>query len=195
MIRELGISADRVLGIVKSEAIVKVASRRIAARSEDILSLRGQEWDMTYCGLNVFQYLSPDQCEEALRVTAEITRPGGLFVGDFITPDHVRVYPHVIRSKSGNVISLRNPELIEQGNFTFQRSEILNVSRQSGRMLITNEGKHLRFLPPVWRLRQKFEEAFRGPVDIYDAVSLQPLGPKADTCPSTRYLLVAQKEG
>lgn len=195
MIRELGISADRLLGIDKSEAMVKVASRRIAARSEDILSLRGQEWDMTYCGLNVFQYLSPDQCEEALRVTAEITRPGGLFVGDFITPDHVRVYPHVIRSKSGNVISLRNPELIEQGNFTFQRSEILNVSRQSGRMLITNEGKHLRFLPPVWRLRQKFEEAFRGPVDIYDAVSLQPLGPKADTCPSTRYLLVAQKEG
>ncbi len=195
MIRELGLSADRLLGIDKSEAMVKVASRRITAKSEDILSLRGQEWDMAYCGLNVFQYLSPDQCEQALRVTAEITRPGGLFVGDFITPDHVRVYPHVIRSKSGNVISLRNPELIEQEHFTFQRSEILNVSRQSGKLLITNEGKHLRFLPSVWRLRQKFEEAFRGPVDIYDAVSLEPLGPKADTCPSTRYLLVARKEG
>ncbi|QPJ62016.1 MAG: methyltransferase domain-containing protein [Candidatus Nitronauta litoralis] len=194
MVKELGLASDRLLGIDKSEAMVQVASRRITARSEDILALEGQEWDITYCGLNVFQYLTPEQCEQALKVTANITKPGGLFIGDFITPDHVRVYPHVIHSKSGDVISLRHPELVEQEHFTFQRSEILNVSRQSGKMLITNEGKHLRFLPPVWRLRQKFETAFRGTVDIYDAVSLEPLGPQADTCPSTRYLLVARKE-
>ena len=83
--------------------------------------------------------------------------------------------------------------LIEEGNCTFQQSEILNVSRNNDRLLITNEGKHLRFLPPMWRLRQEFEKAFKGKVDIYDAVTLQPIGDKADTCPSTRYLLVAQK--
>ncbi len=195
MVKELGLANDRLLGIDKSEAMVQVASRRITARSEDILALEGQEWDITYCGLNVFQYLTPEQCEQALKVTADITKPGGLFIGDFITPDHLRVYPHVIHSKTGNVISLRHPDLVEREHFTFQRSEILNVSRQSGKMLITNEGRHLRFLPPVWRLRQQFEAAFRGTVDIYDAVSLEPLGPQADTCPSTRYLLIARKEG
>lgn len=101
MVKELGLASDRLLGIDKSEAMVQVASRRITARSEDILALEGQEWDITYCGLNVFQYLTPEQCEQALKVTANITKPGGLFIGDFITPDHVRVYPHVIHSKSG----------------------------------------------------------------------------------------------
>ena len=193
MIRQMGLPGDRLLGIDKSEAMVQMASRRITARAEDILALGDQTWDITYCGLNVFQYLAPEKLDEALEVTAKITQPGGYFFGDFITPDHIRTYPHVIRSKSRNVISLRNPVLIEEGNYTFQQSEILNVSRNNNRLLITNEGKHLRFLPPMWRLRQEFEQAFKGQVDIYDAVTLKPIGAKADTCPSTRYLLVAQK--
>jgi SAM-dependent methyltransferase/predicted metal-dependent enzyme (double-stranded beta helix superfamily) len=193
LINQLGLPGDRLLGIDKSEAMVQVASRRITAKAEDILALGDQSWDVTYCGLNVFQYLAPDHLDEALAVTAQITKPGGYFFGDFITPDHIRTYPHVIRSKTGNVISLRNPVLIEEGNRTFQQSEILNVSKNNDRLLITNEGKHLRFLPPMWRLRQEFEKAFKGKVDIYDAVTLNPIGDKADTCPSTRYLLVAQK--
>ncbi len=193
MIQKLGLPGDHLLGIDKSEAMVQVASRRITAKAEDILALGDQTWDVTYCGLNVFQYLSPETLDEALAVTAQITKPGGYFFGDFITPDHIRTYPHVIRSKTGNVISLRNPVLIEEGNYTFQQSEILNVSKNNDRLLITNEGKHLRFLPPMWRLRQEFEKAFKGKVDIYDAVTLKPIGAKADTCPSTRYLLVAQK--
>ena len=195
LIRELGLPHDHLLGIDKSEAMVQVASRRITARAEDVLSLSGQEWDLTYCGLNVFQYLSPDQLDQALEVTAQITRPGGYFFGDFITPDHIRTYPHVIKSNTGNVLSLRHPVLIERDNYTFQQSEILNVNRSNGKLLITNEGKHLRFLPPLWRLRQRFEQAFKGKVDIYDAVTLDPIGPKADTCPSTRYLIVAHRPG
>ena len=193
LIKQMGLSGDRLLGIDKSEAMVQVASRRITAKAEDILALSDQSWDVTYCGLNVFQYLAPEQLDEALAVTAQITKPGGYFFGDFITPDHIRTYPHVIQSKTGNVISLRHPVLIEEGNYTFQQSEILNVSKNNDRLLITNEGKHLRFLPPMWRLRQEFEKAFKGKVDIYDAVTLKPIGAKADTCPSTRYLLVAQK--
>ncbi len=194
LVKNLGLPRERLLGIDKSEAMVQVASRRIPAKAEDLLNMIGQEWDITYCGLNVFQYLSPEQLDEALSVTASITKSGGCFFGDFITPDHIRTYPHVIRSNSGNVISLRNPVLIEQDNCTYQQSEILNVSRSNGRMLITNEGKHLRFLPPMWRLKQKFQQAFGGQVDLYDAVTLKPIGDAADTCPSTRYLLVAQKK-
>lgn len=193
MIDQLGLPGDRLLGIDKSEAMVQVASRRITAKAEDILALGGQTWDVTYCGLNVFQYLTPEQLDVALEITAQITKPGGYFFGDFITPDHIRVYPHVIRSKSGAAISLRHPVLIEEGNYTFQQSEILNVSRNDDRLLITNEGKHRRFLPPMGRLRRAFKKAFKGKIDIYDAVTLQPIDDKADTCPSTRYLLVAQK--
>ncbi len=193
LVDQMGLQSDRLLGIDKSEAMVQVAMRRIPAKTGDVLSLTGQSWDLTFCGLNVFQYLTPDQLENAIQVTAQITNSGGLFFGDFITPDHIRIYPHVIKSKSGNIISLRNPVLIEQENFTFQQSEILNVSRANDKILITNEGKHLRFLPPMWRLRQKFEHAFKGRVDLYDAVTLKPIGDQADTCPSTRYLLVAQK--
>lgn len=193
MIKELGLPQDQLMGIDKSEAMVEVASRRIAARAEDVLSLSGQEWDLTYCGLNVFQYLDPDQLERAIEVTAQVTRPGGYFLGDFITPDHIRSYPHVMQSSSGNVLSLRDPLLIEQGNYTFQQSEILNVSRSNGRLRITNEGKHRRFLPPMRRLRQVFAKSFKGKVDTYDAVTLNPISPEADTCPSTRYLIVAQK--
>jgi len=110
-----------------------------------------------------------------------------------ITPDHIRSYPHVMHSSSGNVLSLRDPVLIEQDDYTFQQSEILNVSRSNGRLRITNEGKHRRFLPPMRRLRQEFAKSFKGKVDTYDAVTLNPIGPEADTCPSTRYLIVAQK--
>jgi len=193
LLRHYDMPSDHLLGIDKSEAMVRVASDRIPAQTGDVLALAGQSWDLTFCALNVFQYLTPQQLNEALEVTAQITRPGGYFFGDFITPDHIRSYPHVIRSKSGNVISLRNPKLIERDQFAFQQSEILNVSRNNGNLMITNEGKHLRFLPPLWRLRRKFENAFKGPVELFDAVTLEPIGDQADTCPSTRYLLVAQK--
>ena len=116
-------------------------------------------------------------------------------MGDFITPDHIRWYPHVIRSQSGGVISLRSPQLVEKDNRTYQQSEIINVSRRTGKLIITNEGKHLRFMPPLWRLRQRFHAAFKGTVDVYDAVTLEPINDNEDTCPSTRYLIIAQKNG
>jgi len=181
-------------GMDKSEAMIAVAQRRIQARAGDLLDLKEREWDVTFCGLNVFQYLSPKDMQKAIETVARITRPGGFFVGDFITPDHIRVYPHVIRSKCGKVISLRQPELIEDGGHTFQRSAILNVSRLNGSLEITDEGRHRRYLPPMTRVRQWFENAFWGRVDVYDAVTLNPIDPAADTCPSTRYLLVAHKK-
>ncbi|MFQ5673907.1 MAG: methyltransferase domain-containing protein [Nitrospinales bacterium] len=196
LIERLGVRRDRLLGIDVSEAMVKVAKRRIPAQVDNILSRKSSEpeWDITYCGLNVFQYMKAEDMEQAVEATARVTKPGGYFIGDFITPDHIRWYPHVLRSQSGKVISLRNPALVEQGNRTYQQSEIINVSRRTGRLVITHEGKHLRFMPPLWRLRRAFRSAFKGPVDVYDAVTLDPIGDQADTCPSTRYLIVARKQ-
>jgi len=196
LIEQLGVRRDNLLGIDVSEAMIKVAKRRIPARVDNVLSRKSAapEWDITYCGLNVFQYMQAADMEQAIGAAARITKPGGCFIGDFITPDHIRWYPHVLRSQSGKVISLRHPALVEQGNRTYQQSEIINVSRRTGKLVITHEGKHLRFMPPLWRLRQAFRAAFRGPVDVYDAVTLDPIGDHADTCPSTRYLIVAHKQ-
>lgn len=197
ILNRFGLSKNHLLGIDKSEAMIQVASQRIQAEKRDILAsdLKGEKWDLTYCGLNVFQYLRPGQLEAAVASTGGWTRPGGYFIGDFITPDHIRIYPHVIRSKSGKVISLRQPKLVEIGGHTFQQSEIINVNRNQERLLITYEGQHLRYLPSLGRIRQWFETSFKGPVDLYDAISLEPLEDNADTCPSTRYLVVAKKNG
>ncbi len=191
MIEEGGIQKDKLLGIDISEAMIRVAQRRIHARTADILNFTGDTWDLTYCGLNVFQYLPAEALEQAIEATARITRE--YFIGDFITPDHIRTYPHVIQSEK--VISLRNPVLAEKGNLTYQESEIINVSRNTDKLIITHEGKHLRFMPSLLRLRHLFQRTFKGRVDVYDAVTLNPIDEKADTCPSTRYLIVASKRG
>ncbi|MEC7640928.1 MAG: methyltransferase domain-containing protein [Nitrospinota bacterium] len=196
MIEQLGVKRENLLGIDLSEAMIRMAQRRIPARTGNILlqNSSATEWDITYCGLNVFQYMKAEDMEQGIEAAAQITKSEGFFMGDFITPDHIRWYPHVIRSQSGEVISLRNPQLVEKGNRTYQESEIINVSRRTDKMIITHEGKHLRFMPPLWRLRQRFQAAFKGPVDVYDAVTLEPIHDNADTCPSTRYLIIAQKK-
>jgi hypothetical protein len=73
----------------------------------------------------------------------------------------------------------------------YQRSHILNIDFRN-QMRITDEGYHQRFLPPLSRVRRIFEQAFNGTVEIYDAVSLNPVTEDADTCPSTRYLVCAK---
>jgi len=160
----------------------------------DVLELDPERglWDVTYCGLNVFQYLDKEHLEPAIARTAAVTREGGHFVGDFITPDHIRWYPNLIVSEDRQVLSLRYPRLVERGNCSFQESEILNVSFLDGDMRVTHEGVHARFLPPMARVRLYFERHFRQ-VEIFDALSLAPIPDSADTCPSTRYVVIARK--
>ena len=196
MINELGMKSDNVYGIDISEAMVKVAQTRINAEVGNALELDPaiRMWDLTYCGLNVFQYLDHQFLQKVITQVAKITNPGGYFFGDFITPDHIRWYPNVMHSTSGDIISLRTPELIEKDNYMYQCSSIVNVSKKTGKMRITNEGRHERFLPPLRKVRQLFEQAFDGGVEVYDAVSLQPIPEDADTCTSTRYLVVAKRK-
>ncbi len=196
MIAELGVPYEQLFGMDLSEAMVAEAQKRIQADVGDVLTLDPsvQLWDIAYSGLNVFQYIDHTQLKEAIQKTANIIKPGGYFIGDFITPDHIRWYPNVIFSADERTISLRSPELIEEDGIMFQRSEIINVQAQGEKLRITYAGKHKRYLPPVNRMRTYFEQAFGGKVTLYDAISLKPIPEWADSCTSTRYVVIAQKK-
>ncbi|MBK8489387.1 MAG: methyltransferase domain-containing protein [Saprospirales bacterium] len=196
MIRELGVPYKQLLGIDVSDAMLEVGGRRIQVRKGDVLELDPKDgtWDLAFSGLNVFHYLDHNRLEEAIQRTAGIVRPGGYFLGDFITPDHIRWYPNLVYADDQQTLSLRNPTLIEQEGHIFQESEIINVRFQEGKMRVSYSGKHRRFLPPLHRVRGYFENAFGGKVDLYDAVTLAPIPETADSCVSTRYIVVAQRK-
>jgi SAM-dependent methyltransferase len=192
---EMGVAYENLYGIDVSPAMVKVARRRMQADVGDILHLDPSVrlWDMAFSGLNVYQYLPHEQLPEAIRRTAGILKPGGYFVGDFITPDHIRWYPNVMYSEDKQIISLRTPELVEEDGRVFQASDIVNLDYRSGQLQVHYAGRHRRFLPPLHRVRQYFQDAFGGEVTLYDALSLQEIPEWADSCPSTRYVVVARK--
>lgn len=196
LIEEMGIAYDNLYGIDISEAMVQEARRRIRADVGNVLTLDPsvRMWDVAFSGLNVFQYLPHDRLQEAIQKTAAIIQPGGYFIGDFITPDHIRWYPNVAYSEDKKVISLRTPRLIEEDGIVFQESEITNINLTGSQMRVTYAGKHRRFLPPMHRVRMYFEKAFGGTVELYDAVSLQAIPEWADSCASTRYVVVAKKK-
>lgn len=195
LIKEMGIKHENLLGIDYSEAMVNVAAKHIQAEWGDALHLDPaiQTWDLAYCGLNVFQYIGHSSLQEAVARVSKVVNSGGYFIGDFITTDHIRWYPNAIFSEDHNIVSMRTPSLIEKDNFMYQRSSIVNVRTDQGKMRITYEGEHERFLPPLSRIRSYFAEVF-DTVEIYDAVSLQPIEVGRDTCASTRYFVVAGKK-
>jgi SAM-dependent methyltransferase len=190
------VSYSHIYGIDISESMVNVARKRLRADVGDITTLDPsiQMWDIAYSGLNVFLYLPFEKLELAIQKTAAVIKPGGCFLGDFITPDHIRWYPNTMYSKDKKVISLRTPKLVEAEGRIFQESEITNINFLNEEMEVSYAGKHLRFLPPLHRVRTYFEKAFGGPVDLYDAYSLKSIPDWADSCASTRYIVVAKKK-
>lgn len=195
IIDELGLPYEQLLGIDLSAAMVEEARRRIRAEQGDILAFDadGKQWDIAFTGLNVFHYLPGGRLQEAIEKTAALVKPGGYFFGDFITPDHIRWYPNVMYSVDQSIISLRTPRLIEEEGRMYQESEILNVQFADGRMALNYAGRHKRFLPPLHRIRTYFEQAFGGEVQLFDAQSLELIPESADSCPSTRYFVLARK--
>lgn len=187
------LNKNQLLGIDISEGMVKVASKRINARVEDILNVvsDGNPWDICLGIGNVLQYLPQSQLETAIQNVASITQTGGYFIGDFITPDHpIRAYPNVLRSE--RVFLLRTPLIVEKAHNIFQQTKLINVSQLHGEFRITYEGEHTRYLPSLWKLRYLFEKYFAR-VEFFDAITLEPLEAEDDTSPSTRYLVFAQK--
>jgi SAM-dependent methyltransferase/predicted metal-dependent enzyme (double-stranded beta helix superfamily) len=196
MLEHLEVNKSDIYGIDISASMVDVARKRIKADKGDVLTLDPAlgRWDIAYSGLNVFQYLDYKRIEEAIQKTSAIIHPGGYFIGDFITPDHIRWYPNVMFSEDKQVVSLRTPKLIEEDGRIFQESEITNISFLEDRMIVNYSGRHKRFLPPIHRVRMYFEKAFGGMVKLFDAKSLQEIPDWADSCASTRYVLLAQKQ-
>jgi SAM-dependent methyltransferase/predicted metal-dependent enzyme (double-stranded beta helix superfamily) len=192
---EMGVKAENLFGFDISESMVNVANRRIDAEVGDVLTLDPgiRLWDMAYSGLQVFHYIAHEKLEEAIQKTANVVKPGGYFLGDFITPDFIRKYPNVLRSEDGQVISLRSPELIEKNGMVFQRNEVVNMDFREGQMRISNGGVHQLILPPMNRVRSYFEKAFGGSVELFDALTLEPIAEWADSCESARYIVMAKK--
>jgi SAM-dependent methyltransferase len=192
-LKAFNLNKDNLLGIDVSEGMVRVASKRINARVEDILNVvpQGNPWDICLCTANVLQYLPHHRLEKAIQNVARITQTGGCFIGDFITPDHpIRAYPNVLRSET--VFLLRTPLIVEKAHNIFQQTKLINVSQLHGEFRITYEGEHTRYLPSLWKLRYLFRKYFAR-VEFFDAMTLESLEAEDDTSPSTRYLVFAQK--
>lgn len=188
-------SPRRLYGVDLSAAMVQAARRRIRADVMDLFDLPGlgRTYDLAYSGLNVLQYVPASRFPDAVRAITTVVRPGGRFVGDFITPDHIRRYPNLVRSGDGLVTSLRTARLVADEGRLLQESRITNVSFVRGPMVVEHVGRHRRVLPPVVRIRRAFERAFGGPVALYDAVSGDGIPEEADTCASTRFVVVAER--
>lgn len=195
MIETLDVPGDHVYGMDISPAMVREARQRIDADTGDVLDLDPtvKKWDIAYAGLNVFQYLSSENLQNAIKATSGILKEGGYFVGDFITPDHIRWYPNIMYAENSNVVSFRTAKLVETGGLMYQESDIVNVSFLGKKMDVHYAGSHKRYLPPMNRVRAYFLKHFGSEVKLFDAVSLKPVSEEADSCPSTRYLVIARK--
>lgn len=185
---------DRIYGMDLSPGMIKIAQQRIHAEVGDVLNLDPniKKWDVVFSGLNVFQYIDHDFLEKAIEGTASVCNEEGFFIGDFITPDHIRKYPNRIKSANDQILSVRRAKLIDKDDFIYQESEIFNLFNDGVNFQLSYEGKHQRFLPAINRVRLYFEKYFKS-VKLYDAISLQEIQFIKDTCTSTRYLIIAQK--
>jgi SAM-dependent methyltransferase len=191
LLKVFNLNKNQLLGIDLSEGMVKVASKRIYARVENILNVehQGNPWDISICTGTVLQYLPQAMLEKAIQNVAHITK--GCFIGDFITQDHpIRAYPNVLGSEK--VFLLRTPLIVEKAHNLFQETQLINVSQLHGQFQITDEGEHTRYLPSLWKIRALFKKYFAY-VALFDAMTLEALAPEDDTSPSTRYLVFAQK--
>jgi len=191
---QYGIPQERILGIDASNAMVAYAQKRIPAQLwqvENLDQLPGI-FDLIYSGLNVLQYLPAALLPSTIAKIANKLTEKGCFVGDFITPDHMRWYPNLLRSDDGRLYSLRTPRLVEKDGISYQESDIVNVEIRTPGADVRYTGQHRRHLVGLFRLRKLFEQYFQE-VSLYDAVSLQPIPESAGSCPSTRLLVVAFK--
>jgi SAM-dependent methyltransferase len=199
MVSQHGVRVENLLGFDLSEAQIGVARKRgLRAEVGDCLAMSPElygEHDVAFAGLNVFHYLPGSRLAEAIGRTASVLRPGGFFIGDFICPDHIRWYPHVLFGGAcRRIISLRTPRLVEASGRLFQESSIVNLDFRNERVALNDAGTHRRHLPAMLRVRQLFEGTFEH-VELFDAASMKSLPRDADTCASTRYVVVARKSG
>ena len=192
LVGKLGFSRDRVLAVDPSPGMLSVAKQRAEVRQAGLLEIdeNYRDFEITFC--NSYQYLDHADFERAVQNMLAATKVGGHSIAEFITYDHVRWYPNVIYSEDDLVVTLRTPTLHEADGFTYQESNIINVSRIDG-MRITHEGVHRRFLLSPHHAFRVFRSCFGENVRMFDAINLTPMSEKQETCASTRYVIVAKR--
>ncbi len=192
LIRRFHLRRESMLGVDPSQAMLDVASERCPAALAALpeVAIDAGPFDLVFC--NSYQYMRHEDLERAIDRVFDLTAPGGLCVSEFITQDHIRWYPNVVFSEGDMVVSLRNPTLHERGGFTYQDSEIFNISRL-GKLRITCEGVHRRFLISPLRVHDLIANRFGGEILMYDAVTFEPLSPLNETCPSARFVICARR--
>jgi predicted metal-dependent enzyme (double-stranded beta helix superfamily)/SAM-dependent methyltransferase len=193
LIQHYGLAYDQLMGVDISSSMVEEAAKRINAVEANFLDWRDErQWDIIMSGLNVYQYIPAKDFEKAIAKTAELLNQGGYFVGDMITPDHIRWYPNVMMSEDRSIISMRTPEIIEEGGIQYQQSDIINVNFRSDEMEVHYAGKHRRHLPSIRQVYDLFSKYFEGEVLLVDALDLTEVNPDDETCQSTRYVVIAR---
>ncbi len=186
-------SVQDIRGVDLSESMVEVASTRIDASVADLsLELKWEEkGDVAFSGLNVFQYLSGDDFEVAIRNARSCLKEDGFFFGDFVTPDHIRAYPNFFAAEEQGFYSFRTPEIVERDGFYYQESDLINLMMGEDRFWISHEGKHRRYLPTIDEVRSLFASYFTS-LALYDAHSLKQVAEGDTTTESTRYIVIAK---
>ena len=65
------------------------------------------------------------ELQKAICNLAEATEDGGWFLGDFITPDHLRWYPNVIYGEDVEALTIRSPYLDWEGGAMLQVTYVM----------------------------------------------------------------------
>ncbi|MEM1220232.1 MAG: class I SAM-dependent methyltransferase, partial [Bacteroidota bacterium] len=196
LIDQLGFTVEKVYGVDLSPAMVRRARTRIHADEGDVLTLDPaiRMWDVVYAGHRVYHYVNHEELQSAIEKAASIIKRGGYFVGEFVSPDHSRNFSNIQYSSDQQIVSLRQGELVEKEGLVYHRSQVTNIDFNKGKMTVEPCTSTDQFLPPLHRVRTYFEKAFAGRVDLFDAVTLDPIAETADSCTSTRYIVIAQKQ-
>jgi len=200
MVDEMGLREDSLSCFDFSPSMVEISREVRGLRQAQVgnaLEMGPEKYgvhDVVYAGLNVFQYLPVGTLADAMERTARCTKPGGYFLSDFVTTDHIRWYPNLMRSYDRKTASLRSPFLDEQDGRMFMCSDIINITWDTPDqcLKINDSGIHRRWLAPMQRIIDEVRKHYSS-VQVLDAHSLEQLPLHADSCPSTRYVIIARK--
>lgn len=184
---------DNMLGIDASPLLIKMAQKRITAMEMDVSQMPPvQNRQLILSPMNYLHYYLHPGMEQSIQRISQLLFDGGYFIADFITPDSLRNYSPVLISE--NMISFRDTNLIEEKNNLYQETRVINVIRPGDRVSVSNEGRTLRYLPSMWKVRYYLKKLLGGDVDFYDANNLQKLKIRDETASTGRYVAVVRKK-
>lgn len=200
MIDEMGLLQDHLECFDVSPFMTRIAQEGRglkSARVGDALQMSPEGYgvhDLVFAGLNVYQHLPHDSLDIAFERAAQCTKPGGYFLSDFVTSDHVCCYPNLMRSANGKTASLRSASVVEDNQEKFLESHTVDITWDTtkGTLHINDAGVQRSWLASRQRIMDGLRKYYSS-VCAFDAYSLKQLSESTGTCPSTRYFVIAVK--